>query len=146
MLNNVGESIKNYAKIILIIILVIFPIAALIMFVISSNTYSHSDSELLIIIGVILLVLIPINAIICTLIYGFGELICNSDEAKKSLKRIEMEKTTVPYAKAITTKTNKPEEKNTPVHKWMCTKCGRMIENSLCPYCGYNHDDDESQE
>ena len=117
MLNNVGESIKNYAKIILIIILVIFPIAALIMFVISSNTYSHSDSELLIIIGVILLVLIPINAIICTLIYGFGELICNSDEAKKSLKRIEMEKTTVPYAKAITTKTNKPEEK-----KYTCTQ------------------------
>lgn len=121
MFDNIGEKIKKFSVTIFYIMMALSVVSALILFVLfftapdtnkSTNTFYDENNMYLddeasnnksndgidpysvyAIEGLVILIVGPISAYITSMFtYGFGELICNSDEAKKSLKRIEMAK------------------------------------------------------
>lgn len=55
-----------------------------------------------------------------------------SNEPKKSGDAVEADAERSVLDPLIDTKTVRP----VPIHKWMCSSCGKMITENPCPYCG----------
>lgn len=90
MFNDVGEKIKKIAHVIFWIASGAYVLSGLFFFI--SGATAPSDNALLFhMIGGICIILIgPLSAwISCCFIYGFGELISNTDSIKKSSRNIE---------------------------------------------------------
>lgn len=123
MFNNVGSKIKSVAQLVTLIGILVSVISGIVVTVVDSP------------IGLIIIVAGSIASWLLSLtLYGFGQLIENTDILVANSKRQETEyksPTTVQPATSIDS-VNTPE----PKHKWRCPKCGKMINDSTCPFCG----------
>lgn len=70
------------------------------------------------------------------LIYGFGQLIENSDTIIQQNKQIlEQKSATDPKDCEAQTES---KDRNLFVHKWRCDSCGNIISSNPCPDCGFD--------
>ena len=101
---NIGEKIKNLAKVSFIITAIVEIIAGIVI---------AATDEDLILVGVLLMVLGPVLAWTSTLcIYGFGELIENSADNKENIGRIQ--RSLMSINNKIATGKDAPAPRNTP--------------------------------
>lgn len=84
--------------------------------------------------------------ILSLFLYGFGQLIENSDKIANNTNKLLKETQEQSSSKEIApiedeTVENKPIELKKPVappavHCWRCDRCGNMVFDDTCPHCG----------
>lgn len=138
MFKNIGKNLKNIAKILCIIGMVISVIYGISIAFLIVGAGSESTNIFKIIAALVLgIVLAAILCFLCWLgyatLYGFGKLIENSDKMLQNSERILM----------LAQKNNSQEENQyvTPESNltWTCSKCGYSVSKdyTYCPFCDY---------
>lgn len=134
MFENVGQRIKNYAKGLFIVQVVMYVIGGIV-------TLAVSDGEAgLVIAGLVMLGLgWAIAWLNSVFIYGFGELIVKATEIARNTSNGEEkinENTVETEAESEIVNEEKVPEK--VIHQWRCEKCGYMTTQDPCPICNAN--------
>lgn len=142
MFDNISSKIKILATAICWIGIIGSIITSIVMFFNANET-----ADLYIPLGCMFLFLGPIvsfaNSI---LIYGFGELIEQSQEASENTRNIaellSKNNKIVDVFVKNETKPVKPPQSLKATHKWLCSRCGCYTETSPCSNCGYDSSQD----
>ena len=98
------------------------------------DSYSETIRDAYIKNGVVLLILwVVISIVVSFVTYGFGQLIENTQETAQQVN--ENKREIYKLAEVV----SKPQEQKAwGNHKWRCGKCGNVISNEPCPYCGHD--------
>ncbi len=133
MFDNIGGKIKSLAQIACWIGMVCSVIWGIVVWV----------EELGFWLGLGIIVLGSLASWISTFtLYGFGQLIENSDYQKYYLKKLvdkEKEPVTVVHREVLKNSDNSQSatpEKKEITHRWACNSCGKMRSQSPCEFCG----------
>ncbi len=130
MFENVGEKIRNYAKGLFIVQLIIYIIGGIVMLAVS-------DGEGGLIIGGIALLALgwAIAWLDSVFIYGFGELIVKATEIERNTRGVGIhsdEKISKPVIESENVNKEVPKKIE---HRWKCVDCGNLISKTPCPFC-----------
>lgn len=129
MFNNVGEKIETFAKVI-VWLGIIGSIIGGIIFISSENIGM----------GIAIIIGGPIVSWLSSLIlYGFGQLIENSDYLVNAIYNISSNQYT-----SLSQSLANDTDGNLSTHKWRCPKCNQMISSLPCEFCGYRQEDDNT--
>ena len=131
MFENVGEKIRNYAKGLFIVQVVMYIIGGIVMVAVSDGEAG------LIIAGLVMLLLGWVIAWLNSVfIYGFGELIVKTTEIERNTRGIQKQSNET-IIDSVTEKeeTNEEEVPKKIEHRWRCSDCGNLISKTPCPFC-----------
>ncbi len=134
MFDNIGRKIKNIA-----IGVFVVEIISGISIGLSIGIKTEWDNAFW---AIVVIISSPFAAWVSSvLLYGFGQLIENSDMLVVNSKKL-VDKTTNqtkisqnPVDRFLS-KPNNSTDNST--HRWRCTNCGNMVSENLCPYCNQN--------
>lgn len=129
MFDNIGDKIKVLAKISTILGIVIFVIYGIVLMV-----------EGLIFVGFLVMVLGSVLSWIGSFtLYGFGEIINQLEYSNSNSQRIYdlliLNRNDI-LTNSISQQVEIPKEPKKSEHKWRCNSCGKLRNESPCPYCG----------
>ena len=128
MFDNIGDKIKALAKVLTIFGIVISVIYGMGLMVMN-----------LFFVGILVMVLGSLLVWIGSFtLYGFGELINQSKFANSNSKKIYdlLNKKEHILTNSISQQVERTKEPQKPEHKWLCDSCGKLRNESPCPYCG----------
>ena len=133
MFDNIGGKIKTLAKVVCWI--------GIIACIITGIVQMATDEDL-VLAGILTAVVGSLLSWVSSFVlYGFGQLVENSDEIVFQNNKLidikdDKQNHNTPPSNSSNVKTpfNPPESQ----HKWKCVSCGEMISSNPCPYCGNN--------
>lgn len=120
MFNNIGGKIKSFATILTVIGIAL---SVIIGFVIM---FGYPSIETFLIGLVVIAIGSLMSWLSSFLLYGFGQLIENSDIIAKNFRTTNNTSNNI----------NNLSYKGNADRQWRCSHCGNMISSDLCPYCG----------
>jgi len=125
MFDNIGGKIKSLAKALMWIAIIGYAIWGIVLF----SKEQILSGFLIIAIGSLL------SWLSAFVLYGFGQLVENSDYVDDNMKKILRNNEKNNSNSTESDKTSDVKKKTDSEHYWRCGDCGNMVKGDMCPIC-----------